>query len=176
MSQARAQGSKANKGNHGPQAPSLPLDDTDMAQIKHALSQGWNPNRELAPGEPALGLAAGQPLCMALLLAAGADPDVLCGRLRQTPLMRAAEMGCASSVNLLLGAGARADLDDIFGRDAAWSARKANRHQLAQTLEDIAQALRKDPSEISLPRILIDPRAGRRPSVRASRSMRRTGQ
>lgn len=127
----------------GIQALGFALNDSGVAKLAGAIKNGWDPNSAIAPGEPALGMAAGNPACLELLLAAGANPDVRCGRLGQTPLMRAAEAGCARSVNLLLGAGARADLDDLFGRDAAWSARKANRHQLARTLDDIAEALRE---------------------------------
>lgn len=126
------------------------LESSDAAALARALDAGWSPGAELAPQEPALGLASGKPECVELLLGAGADPDARCGRLRQTPLMRAAAAGCSRSVNLLLAAGARPELDDLFGRDAAWSARKANRHQLARALDEIAEAAREARSAVSL--------------------------
>ncbi|MDC0716262.1 ankyrin repeat domain-containing protein [Nannocystis bainbridge] len=70
------------------------------------------------------------------LLAAGADPNVAC--YGETPLMKAAAFGSMTLVKRLLAAGARPDIVDDKGKNAAAYARSKRRKEVAEFLGGLA--------------------------------------
>jgi ankyrin repeat protein len=93
------------------------VQDGDITALEHAVRRGANPNARDSFGDVAL-LDVREPAIAAALIRLGADVDARHRDDRDTLLIRAARMGDAALVKVLLAAGANAQIENARGETA----------------------------------------------------------
>jgi Ankyrin repeats (3 copies) len=137
------------------------VQDHDVAALERAVRQGANPNARDAFGDAVL-LDVRDPAMAAALLRLGADVDVRHPGDADTPLIRAARMGNADLVRVLLAA--RADVHAAMtGGETAWSEAVRGGHQ---DVMDILRAAGADAPGAPVERAPIDVERDRPTPVR----------
>jgi ankyrin repeat protein len=127
------------------------VQDQDVAALERAVRQGANPNARDAFGDAVL-LDVRDPAMAAALLRLGADVDVRHRGDADTPLIRAARMGNADLVRVLLAA--RADVHAAMtGGETAWSEAVRGGHQ---DVMDLLRAVGADAPGAPVERAPID--------------------
>jgi hypothetical protein len=127
------------------------VQDQDVAALERAVRQGANPNARDTFGDAVL-LDVRDPAMAAALVRLGADVDVRHPGDADTPLIRAARMGNAELVRVLLAA--RADVHAAMtGGETAWSEAVRGGHQ---DVMDLLRAAGADAPAAPVERAPID--------------------
>lgn len=126
------------------------MQDGDVAALRLAVRRGANPNARDQSGDTAI-LDVRDPEMASALIALGADVNVRHAGDRDTPLIRAARMGIAPLVQVLLAAGADVHAEMADGATALSEAERGGHEDVMALLRGAAQRI-ESPVPVERPR------------------------